>query len=454
MLLFDAGDLSERVRLVPVDGDDEGTSWARAPAAEASGLLDGFAAPGPGAGPGGADHGGCGGSVPVVGGVVDAVCAGIEWGAARTREALRSGLALLAGAGDAGRALAARLRPELERLLDELARGARAVVAGFLDQPMMRVLADLVEIGERYLEWTERECNHDAPNADGTGGSGHLVMAVGGIDSASPGAGRRSFGLDVDALGYHADEVHWYSYADDGGAYAPDDTYGDLRLAAKRLAEQLRAIDAAQPGREVDLIAHSQGGVVVERFLRFEYDASDPSFPPIGTVVTLASPHEGAPLATSAADLRDHRTTRRALDVLDAIDEHVDKVPGPPSDATSVGQLAEDSPFMDRLRTAPLPEHIELTTIGGTDDIIVPANRIRVPGATEVVVDVDGVSDHTAIHGDANALRAVRSALEQQAPPCTSLLTGLRAAIEPVLISRVEGDLGAYVTTYLEAGRR
>jgi hypothetical protein len=108
---------------------------------------------------------------------------------------------------------------------------------------------------------------------------------------------------------------------------------------------------------------------------------------------------------------------------------------------------------MTRLHDTPLPEQVDLTTVGGTDDVVVPANRIHVPGATEVVVDVDGLGDHRAIDHDGRALQVVRSALEQRPPPCTSLLEGLRGAIEPVLISRVEGDLGEYLTTYLEVGR-
>jgi hypothetical protein len=269
-------------------------------------------------------------------------------------------------------------------------------------------------------------------------------MAVAGIDSAATTPGGRSFDLDVAALGYRAGEVHWFSYAADGGIYTAEDTRGDLRVAAKRLAEQLRAREAAEPGREVDLIAHSQGGVVVDRFLRFEYDASDPTFPPIGTVVTLASPHRGAPLASTVAELRRGDRTRKGLGVVDRV------LPGPPSSARSVAQLAEDSPFMARLHAAPLPEHLDVTTIGGSDDLVVPANRIRIPGATEVVVDVAGLADHGAIDDDPRAMQVVRSALEQRPPPCTSVLEGLRAAIAPVFISRIEGDLGEYLTTYLE----
>ena len=105
---------------------------------------------------------------------------------------------------------------------------------------------------------------------------------------------------------------------------------------------------------------------------------------------------------------------------------------------------------MARLHRALMPEHIDLTTVGATDDLIVPANRIHVPGANEVVVGVDGLSDHTAIPHDDRALQVVRSALEQRPAPCTSFLEGVRGAVEPVLLSRVEGDLGEYLTTYLE----
>src|SRR5439155_5551458 len=101
--------------------------------------------------------------------------------------------------------------------------------------------------------------------------------------------------LDVHGLGYHADEgeVRYFSYASDGGAYAKDDTHRPIEQSAALLAAQLRAMQREQPGREVDLIGHSQGGLVIDAFLAGQYRAGDRSFPPLGNVVNLLSPTGG-----------------------------------------------------------------------------------------------------------------------------------------------------------------
>ena len=266
------------MRLVPVDDEAEpDASWADVPYDESAAIRGGLGIDETGEGTvdrGGDD--GCGGGIPVLGSAVHAVCRGVDWAANETRRAFVAGFGILRGASRAGRVLADRFGPQFDRLLDDLQHAGAELRDRLLDTPLGRALSDVVEVGERFLEWTRRECSGDAPPADGTGGSGHLVMAVAGIDSSIGRTGERSFGLDVDTLGYHGDEVHWYSYADDGGAYTADDTHGDLRLAAKRLADQLHALEADEPAREVDLIAHSQGGVVVQRFLEFEYDAVRP----------------------------------------------------------------------------------------------------------------------------------------------------------------------------------
>jgi hypothetical protein len=191
-----------------------------------------------------------------------------------------------------------------------------------------------------------------------------------------------------------------------------------------------------QPGREVDLIAHSQGGIVIDEFLSHVYRAGDRTLPPLGNVVTLSSPHEGAPLATAGRRIRATTLGRAALDAIEEVSTF------PPPSSPAVQELAEGSPLLDHLWDQGVPEHFDMTTIGATEDVVVPATNISVPGATETVAAVNSLSEHSAIVRAPDALRAVRAALEGRPPPCVSLLTAARSAVAPVVISRVSHEFG------------
>ena len=95
------------------------------------------------------------------------------------------------------------------------------------------------------------------------------------------------------------------------------------------------------------------------------------------------------------------------------------------------------------LWTRRLPSNVDFTSIGGVDDFVVPATQIDVPGGQRVLVDPTGIAnDHSAITNDRRAMRAVRLALENRPPPCVSLVQGLRGAVEPLLITRLEHGVG------------
>ena len=310
---------------------------------------------------------------------------------------------------------------------------------------------DVLAIGRRFVDTVTAECSTDAPAADGTGGSMHRVMVVAGIDSSGR-AGRRgpTLGLDVGALGYraHEGEVRWFSYAPDGGAYDRADTHGPIGRAARRLYAQLQTMQREEPGREVDLVAHSQGGVVVDRFLTRVYRADDPTLPPLGNVVTLSSPHEGAPLATAGDQIRSTPVGEAALDAIGNL------APGiPPPNSSAVRSLSERAPLIRENQRRGVPDHFDYSTIGASEDLVVPATNISLRGATETVVAVNALSQHSAVLQDPDALRAIRAALEGRAPPCIGLDTALRSAIAPVVIKRVSHGFGAAAATLLGGGR-
>jgi hypothetical protein len=320
-------------------------------------------------------------------------------------------------------------------------------LASALARTPVGVLAlDVVEMGRRFVDTVTADCADDDPPVDGTGGSLHRVMIVAGIDSQGPaGSAGPTVDLDVRALGYLPEEgeVRYFSYAADGGAYTARDTHGPLEVAAARLGDQLRAMQRENPGREVDLLAHSQGGVVVDYFLGHLYTPGDRTLPPLGNVVTLSSPHEGAPLATAGAEIRAAPAGSLALDAA----ARVTSFPSP--DTRAVQELAEHSRFMDRLWDQGVPDHFDFTTIGATEDLVVPATQISVPGATETVVAGDGLAQHSSIVRNPDALLAVHAALEGLPPPCVSLATALRSAVAPVVISRIEHTIGGGVAAEL-----
>ncbi len=388
----------------------------------------------------GAGAAGCGDGVPLVGGALDALCDVGGWLGERAGDAVDSGVGYLDAATD----LAASTLDDLGAAVHATVASMRALSAELASAlartPAGQLALDVVEIGRRFARTATADCSADSPPADGTGGSAHRVMVVAGINSSGPAGDRGpTVALDVAALGYHPGEgeVRYFSYAADGGPYTAAATHGPIEVAAARLAEQLRAMQREQPGREVDLIAHSQGGVVVDWFLGHDYHAGDRTFPPLGNVVTLSSPHEGAPLATAGRQLRTSPAGRAALDAV----EEVSSLPPPSSPA--VQELAEGSPFVTRLWERGVPEHFDFTTIGATEDLVVPATQISVPGAIETVAAVDSVNEHSAIVRAPDALKAVRAALEGRPPPCVGLVTALRGAVAPVVISRVEHTIGS-----------
>ena len=108
------------------------------------------------------------------------------------------------------------------------------------------------------------------------------------------------------------------------------------------------------------------------------------TLPPLGNVVTLSSPHEGAPLATAGRQIRattlGHGRARRSSRSVS---------PFPPPSSPAVQELAEGSPLIDEPAGPGRPGALRLTTIGATEDVVVPATNISLPGATETVAAVE-----------------------------------------------------------------
>jgi murein DD-endopeptidase MepM/ murein hydrolase activator NlpD len=266
---------------------------------------------------------------------------------------------------------------------------------------------------------------HPSPVADRPGypippGPNRLVL-LSGLNS---GSGSRP--IDPAHLGYDPASVSRFAYpgADPGALperYGPEDTWHDIDRAARGLREQLRALAAAEPGRAVDLVGHSLGGVVALVYLSRYHDPYDRTLPPIGSVVTIASPHRGTDLANVGVALRDHLVVGLGLLGARPLADRVGAVPRFPLHDEVLDDLRVGSALTGRLATdwqealaagpaGPLAMGTRVLTIGATGDQVVPIVRSGQPTPRGWVSSVDldltaeAAVDHRVLPGGHDAV--------------------------------------------------
>ncbi|MBW3621752.1 MAG: peptidoglycan DD-metalloendopeptidase family protein [Actinobacteria bacterium] len=263
----------------------------------------------------------------------------------------------------------------------------------------------------RYAAWDGRHRFGLVPDSPRATGPGYVlapnpnhVIAIAGLGSST---GEPP--LDVTHLGYARDDVTELSYAGVGPdgrqqPYTPADTWRGVAAAAERLRDELRRRWAEEPGRAVDLVGHSMGGVVAMYYLLVLHEPADPTLPPIGHVATIASPLEGADLASGLRGAaRDPVLSRFVAAVDRLVGRHdvgsqaiADLVPG--SDVVA-GVTGGWEVATGDVHAGPLATGTRVLTLGGSRDVVVPEHRSDLPGADHVVLPGahDGVRSTEAV---------------------------------------------------------
>lgn len=222
------------------------------------------------------------------------------------------------------------------------------------------------------------------------------LLTVGGLATNSDASV-----LDTHHLGYDPRSVTNLSYAGrhddpadpadprrDQQPYGPEHTWPGPREAAATLAEQLRAQARREPGRAVDLVGHSMGGLVILLYLLEHHDPFDPTLPPIGNVVTIASPLSGSDTASLFRELRKDPL----LGELIGFAQRRGRLWGDrlPLDAPAVDQMTVTSELMWDVAVAweqalidgtagPLATGTRVLNLGGSRDLAVSSARTRQP---------------------------------------------------------------------------
>ncbi len=303
-------------------------------------------------------------------------------------------------------------------------------------------------------DWHHIECTDDGQVVAPPGGpaamSERLLIQVGGLGTSSDGASIGS--LDHSALGYAPGHVLGFSYAGGctpeafGGGrgeigrrvgattYAPEDTFQDIDVSATRLADLVEEVASLQPGRPIDIAAHSLGGVVTRRAIELLDDRG--ALGPVVVVLTIGSPHGGADLATAAV----------ATAGSERVEKMLDPVLGEAADfrtATAVIDIAE-SGGGGVVDPEPPPTGITVVAVAGSSDLVVAGEHAGWDGATNVVVPTS-LLDAPAVHGDLPGMpqvaREMELAIAGAAPRCVGLASVLGAALQARGISAVEDGM-------------
>jgi hypothetical protein len=251
----------------------------------------------------------------------------------------------------------------------------------------------------------------------------NIAVAIAGIGSKTEGGvSADMYEQGPEFLGYPAKRVYDYSYKGVLGPhlhepYETTDTFGDLRAAALKLRDLLTEIARRHPGVPVDLIAHSQGGIVARAFLELEAGSWDPGLPRIAHLVTFASPHQGAPIAGTAAGLRQTTTGRLLLGAASRYAKSGGRLPDP--DSVAAEELAPGSALMNDLATRDVLWGTQVLALGIASDVVVPADRAMWPGKTSrVVAPGSQLWGHRAILSSPVARGLAHDFLRDKPAPC------------------------------------
>lgn len=272
---------------------------------------------------------------------------------------------------------------------------------------------------------SRRECFPNRPLVDPKRPpNDNIAVAVAGITSKTRGGvSADMYESGPEQLGYPSDSIYRFSYAGPEGArlhepYRRQETYIDIRTAAARLRALMQRIARKHPGRNVDLIAHSQGGVVARTYLTHVAEASA-AVPHVENFVTFATPHRGAPGASQVAPLRDDTITGRHL--LAAMERLADRgLPVPDPTSASVRQLAPGSTLMRSLAGEDVSFGTRVLALAIPNDPVVPADHALMPGEQGRVVPWTGpgLGGHSAIVASSEARGIAYSFLAGGAPTC------------------------------------
>ncbi len=282
-----------------------------------------------------------------------------------------------------------------------------------------------------------------------------VAILVSGLGTGS--GSNSAWEIDTETLGYESTDVVRFSYA---GGRSPDDGHPDavgrsdisvttfdaidsqqsIDDSAARLSDLLESVAAARPGTPIDVLAHSQGGIVAR--LAIGRSGADGRLPEgVENLVTIGTPHGGAPLATGIETLREVPGGDAPLSIIrstGAADELDDRHP-------AIGQLSETSAIIAEIHDRPVPDQVRFVSIGAAGDLVVPGTVTADPAAEShrILPSSIGARAHGDLTSDPRTTREIGLAVAGLPLGCQSLGEAARSFVTAESVRMAESAMSA-----------
>jgi hypothetical protein len=274
-----------------------------------------------------------------------------------------------------------------------------------------------------YVGDHTRECVDDrAVDVASAPPNDNVIVAINGLGSKTSGPTDTDlYRHAVDLLGYPPSSVYLFSYEGTRGPrlhepYGPERTFDDLAGTADKLRSLLEAIARRHPGTDVDLLAHSQGGLIARVYLERLAESWSPQLPRVEHLVTLATPHTGAPAADLVERMDGTVVGHAANDVLSHLARATGLFPDPR--AQSVAQMSPDSELNEVLAAEDVAFGTRVLALSVPDDLAVPAHRARPAHEESLTLPPVGGFAHSEIVESPRAASVAYDFLRDAAPAC------------------------------------
>jgi pimeloyl-ACP methyl ester carboxylesterase len=171
------------------------------------------------------------------------------------------------------------------------------------------------------------------------------------------------------------------------------------------------------PGTDVDLIGHSQGGLIARAVLAHMVSEWQPGLPRLDHLITISTPHQGTPLAGLAETLDQGTVTGRL--VARAAQEWSERggpIPNPYADV--LRDMVPGSDLLRELASADVVLGTKVLSLAPVGDLLVPATRARWAGEDNRILPPSGPLAHTGILSSTAALRIAGAFLRDAPDSC------------------------------------